>query len=111
MKILVAAALVVVAALAYAGPAAAFVVAVTTTVPASTVANDTDFKDALAKAIDDVLTHAIAFRPAFVRVQATNLVGGRLYIMLLIADREGEDAMNQVASDPGGPPSGGIEPD
>lgn len=100
MKRWLAAMLVVVATVAFAGPAAAYVVAVTTTVPASTVANDTDFNDALRKAIDDVLSHAIAFRPAFVRVQAANLVGGRLYIMLLIADREGEDAMNELAADP-----------
>ena len=100
MKILLAAMLVVGATVAKASPAAAYVVAVTTSVPASVIADDADLKDALKTAVDDVLAHAIAFRPTFVRVQATNVVRGRLYIMLLIGDREGEEAMSLLTADP-----------
>ena len=99
-RTLLAAALVLCATLALANPAAAYVVAVTTSVPASTMADDADLAEAVAAAVDDVLTHVIAFRPAFVRVQAANLAGGRLYITLLIGDRDGDAAMNKLAADP-----------
>jgi hypothetical protein len=100
VKILLAAMLMVGATVACANPADAYVVAVTTSVPASVIADDTDLKDALKKAVDDVLAHAIAFHPTFVRVQATNIIRGRLYIMLLIGDREGEEAMSRLTPDP-----------
>jgi hypothetical protein len=100
MKILLAVMLMVGATVAFARPTAAYVVAVTTSVPASVVADDTDLKDALKTAVDDVLSHAIAFRPTFVRVQAANIVRGRLYIMLLIGDSEGEEAMSLLTGDP-----------
>ena len=100
MKILLAAMLMVGATVACANPTDAYVVAVTTSVPASVIADDTDLKDALKKAVDDVLAHAIAFHPTFVRVQATNVIRGRLYIMFLIGDREGEEAMSRLTADP-----------
>jgi len=46
-----------------ANPASAYVVAITTSIPATSVADDTDLKAALVSAIDDVLRHAIAFSP------------------------------------------------
>jgi hypothetical protein len=101
VKILTAAMLIVAVMLTSARPAAAYVVAVATSVPASVVADDTDLKDALKAAVDDVLARAIAFHPTFVRVQAANIVGGRLYIMLLIGDREGEEAMSLLTGEPG----------
>jgi|SoiMetStandDraft_2_1073263.scaffolds.fasta_scaffold02216_2 hypothetical protein len=99
MKILWVTVLILSATLGLAHPAAAYVVAVTTSISASTLADDTDLAEALEAAVDDVVAHAIAFRPAFVTVQATNLAGGRLYIMLLIGDRDGEEAIHTLAAD------------
>ena len=45
-----------------ANPASAYVVAITTSIPATSVADDTDLKAALVSAIDDVLRHAIRRR-------------------------------------------------
>jgi len=70
-------------------PAAAYVVAVTTSIPAQSVATDDDLDAALKSAIDDVLQHVVAFRPTFVTVQDARAVGGRVYILLLIGDDDG----------------------
>ena len=40
---------------------------------------------------DDVLHHAIAFTPILVTLQTARVVGDRIYILLLIADGEGEE--------------------
>jgi hypothetical protein len=58
-------------------PAAAYVVVVTTSVPAQSVADDDAFEAALKSAIDDVLRHVVAFSPTFVTVQGARAVGGR----------------------------------
>ena len=39
----------------------------------------------------DVLHHAIAFTPILVTLQTARVVGDRIYILLLIADGEGEE--------------------
>src|SRR5262244_2340273 len=64
--------------------ATAYVVEVTTSIPAATAADDARFKDALESAINDVLHHAIAFTPTVVAVHKARVVGGRIYILLLI---------------------------
>jgi hypothetical protein len=48
-------------------------------------------------AIDDVLRHAIAFSATFVTVLKTSLVEDRIYILLLIGDREGEEMMKKLS--------------
>src|SRR5438270_12485774 len=73
-----------------ASPAAAYVVAIPTSISAESVADDTDLTAALRSAIDDVLSHAVAFSPTFVTVQPARLVGDRVYHLLLNGDAEGE---------------------
>jgi len=80
-----------------ANPASAYVVAITTSIPATSVANDTDLKAALVSAIDDVLRHAIAFSPTFVTVLEIRVVDDRFYILLLIGDSEGEEMMKKLS--------------
>ena len=75
------------AIVAVANPASAYVVAITTSIPAKSVADDADLKAALLSAIDDVLRHAIAFSPTFVTVLKARVVEDRIYILLLIGDR------------------------
>src|SRR5438552_18605577 len=80
-------------------PAAAYVVAVTTSIPAQKVADDDDLEAAVKSAIDDVLQHAIAFSPTFVSVQSARVVGERVYILLLIGDDEGVATLKALSVD------------
>jgi len=79
-------------------PAVAYVVAVTTSIPAQKVADDDDLDAALKSAVDDILQHAIAFSPTFVTVQSARVVGGRVYILLLIGDDEGMATLKELAT-------------
>lgn len=76
--------------------ATAYVVEVTTSIPVATAADDARLKDALESAISDVLHHAIAFTPTVVTVHKARVVGGRIYILLLIADDDGEETMKRL---------------
>jgi hypothetical protein len=72
-------------------PAAAFVVEVTTTVSVADMQDEAQLQRALESAVDGVLQDAIAF----VLTRAV-IVGDRLYLRLLIADQEGERAVNDL---------------
>jgi hypothetical protein len=96
MKTLVAA-LIGLAVTMTAYPAAAYVVAVTTSIPAQSVANDDDLDAALKSAIYDVLRHVVAFSPTFITVQSARAAGGRVYILLLIGDDEGAAALKALS--------------
>jgi hypothetical protein len=82
--------------------AGAYVVQVVTTVPvaAATGAQGTSqLADVVESAIRDVLSHAIAFTPTVVRIEDARIVGERLYLVLLIADTEGEAIIEGLATD------------
>lgn len=81
--------------------AGAYVVQVVTTVPvAATGAQGTSqLGDVIESAIRDVLSHAIAFTPTVVRIENARIVGERLYLVLLIADTEGEAIIEELATD------------
>src|SRR3989441_3674230 len=80
-----------------ANPASAYMIAITTSIPATSVADDTDLETALESAIDDVLRNAIAFSPTFVTVLEIRVVDDRIYILLLIGDSEGEEMMKKLS--------------
>ena len=80
-------------------PANAYVVEITTSIPTASVADKAQLKDAIESAIDDVLRHAIAFTPTVVTIQNARVVGDRIYILLLIADGDGEEMMKQLSGD------------
>src|SRR5262249_42528890 len=69
--------------------ATAYVVEVTTSIPAATAADDARFKDALESAINDVLHHAIAFTPTVVAVHKARVGGGRVYLPPPIPGEDG----------------------
>jgi hypothetical protein len=96
MKTLLAATLIGLAVVTFATPAAAYVVAVTTSFAVDTIDDEGDLAAALESAVDDVLSHAIAFSPTFVTVQTARVVGDRVYILLLIGDGEGEETMETM---------------
>ena len=82
-----------------ANPAAAYVVEVTTSIPIASAEDKEQLRDALSSAIDDVLDHAVAFTPTVVTLRSARVVGNRIYIVLLIADGDGEEAMKQLSTE------------
>jgi len=88
--------LIVVSLAAWPTLVAAYVVQITTSIPVAG-GNDAKLKDALRAAIDDILEHAIAFEPTVVEVRDARVVGDRVYILLLIADDDGEDTMKTLS--------------
>jgi hypothetical protein len=94
----------------FGSPATAYVVEITTSIPVTSPGDDARLKDALRSAIDDVLNHAIAFTPTLVTVQSARVVGDQIYLLLLIADGDGEETMKRLsaeepAADASPPPS------
>ena len=82
-----------------ANPAAAYVVEVTTSIPIASAEDKEQLRDALSSAIDDVLDHAIAFTPTVVTLRSARIVGDQIYIVLLIADGDGEEAMKRLSTE------------
>lgn len=99
LKTLLAATLIGPAIVTFATPAAAYVVAVTTSFAATTIDDESDLAAALESAVDDVLSHAIAFSPTFATVETARVVRDRVYILLLIGDGEGEKTMKELSVD------------
>ena len=81
---------------AWATPATAYVLQIAASIPVASADDDTQLKVALSSVIDDILQHAIAFAPTAVTVQDARVVGDRIYILLLIADGDGEETMRQL---------------
>ena len=81
---------------AWATPAMAHVLQIAASIPVASGADDTQLKAALNSAIDNILQHAIAFAPTVVTVRDARVVGDRIYILLLIADGDGEETMQQL---------------
>ncbi|HEV8616334.1 MAG TPA: hypothetical protein VGU22_12660 [Methylomirabilota bacterium] len=80
----------------FAAPASAFVVEVTTSVAVADAADQRELSDAVRSAVDDVLSDAIAFRPTLILLTHAAIVGDRLYIRLLLADKDGEQTFRDL---------------
>src|SRR5882724_1831449 len=91
------AALVGLAIAAFASPATAYVAQIATSIPAASLDDDAQLQQALGVAIDDVLQHAIAFAPTVLMVQSARVVGDRVYILLLVADSDGEKIIDRLS--------------
>jgi len=79
--------------LAVAAPANAFVAQVATSIPAAAIEDDAQFREAVYTAIQGVIKRAIAFTPSLVELQSAKVVGDRLFLLLLVADPEGEETL------------------
>jgi hypothetical protein len=79
-----------------ASPASAYLAEVTTSVAVTDTDDRAAVQQALMNAVDSVLKEAIAFTPTLVLLTSAAVVGDRLYIRLLIADREGEKTFNEL---------------
>lgn len=84
---------------AFANPAMAYVVEITTSVQVTKVADKAELQHAVEVAVDDVLNNAIAFSPTVVTLQNAQLVGDRIYLLLLIADEDGEKTMEAFSAE------------
>jgi len=87
---------------AFADPATAYIAQVTTSIPAASLDDDAGLKQALGAAIEDVLQHVIAFAPTVLTVRDARVVGDRVYILLLIADGEGEEMLKRLSAEDAG---------
>lgn len=83
---------------ALASPATAYVVQVTTSIALADVDDKAQLMHAIQSAVDDVLSHAIAFSPTMVTVQNARVVGDRMYMLLLIADADGEKTLEVIST-------------
>jgi len=78
------------ALLTMASPATAYIVGALTSIRAEDAADDATLEKAIRAAVDDVATHAVAFRPTMVSLREARLVGDRIYLLVLLADQAGE---------------------
>src|SRR5688500_11101668 len=84
-------------------PATAYLVEVTTSV-AVTGAEDRDaLQNAIMTAVDEALEDAIAFTPTLIVLTHATVVGGRLYVRLLVADADGERTFDALHAPPAAP--------
>ena len=79
-------------------PALAYVVVVTTSVPATSAGDETQLKTVVESAVKDVLAHAVAFTPTLVTLENARLLGDRIYLVLLIADADGEKSLEALSA-------------
>jgi hypothetical protein len=68
----------------------AYIVEALTSIPVDPAADKESVVKAIMAAVDDVATHAVAFRPAVVSLRDAKLIGGRIYLFVLIADEAGQ---------------------
>jgi hypothetical protein len=78
------------ALLTTASPAAAYVIEALTSIPDGEAADKPALEKAIQAAVDDIATHAVAFKPTIVSLREAKLVGDRIYLFVLIADAAGE---------------------
>jgi RNA polymerase sigma factor (sigma-70 family) len=81
------------AVLVVAAPAPAYVVEAVTAISADEGDDRTRLENAIQAAMDDVAAHAIAFTPTVVVLLDARLIGDRIFLFVLLADREGERAV------------------
>jgi hypothetical protein len=79
-------------------PVEAYVVEVMTTITVADANDQTALREALQTAVDGVLKDAIAFQPTLVVLTRAMVVGDRLYVRLLIADKEGERTVEELGA-------------
>jgi hypothetical protein len=87
------------ALLTVAAPAPAYVVEAVTTISAAEGEDRTRLDGAIQAAIDDVAAHAVAFTPTVVALLDAKLIGDRIFLFVLLADREGEQTIKVLLNE------------
>jgi hypothetical protein len=88
-----------------AAPASAFVAEVTTSVAVTDATDAAQIENAIHAAVKDVLEGAIAFTPTVAVVTRAVVMGGRVYVRLLLADKDGEETFGTLNNVPATPPA------
>ncbi len=86
-----------------ASPAGAYLIEVTTSVAVSDVDDQRVLQAAVMTAVDGVLKEAIAFTPTLIVLTNATVVGDRLYVRLLVADKDGERTFDELNTPPDQP--------
>jgi len=79
--------------LTVAAPAPAYLVEAVTTIAAAEGEDPTRLDGAIQAAIDDVAAHAVASTPTVVALLNAKLIGDRIFLFVLFADRQGEQTI------------------
>jgi hypothetical protein len=79
-----------------ASPAMAYMAVITTSVAVANGADEAELRSAVESAVTDVLRRAIAFSPTIVTLEKATLVGNRLYLVLFLADEDGETSVSTL---------------
>jgi hypothetical protein len=87
------------ALLAVAAPAPAYVVEAVATISAAEGEDRTRLDGAIQAAIEDVAAHAVAFTPTLVALLDAKLIGDRIFLFVLFADREGEQTIKVLLNE------------
>ena len=87
------------ALLAVTAPAPACVVEAVTTISAAEGEDRTRLDGAIQAAIDDVAAHAVAFTPTLVALLDAKLIGDRIFLFVLLADRQGEQTIKVLLNE------------
>jgi hypothetical protein len=92
-------AITVLAIVVSASPARAYVVEVATSIPVANVEDAAQLEKAIHSMVDDVLKNAIAFTPTVITLHDARVIGDRIYMLLVIADADGEATIKALAGD------------
>ena len=98
MKRLITAIVALIIVTTLAGPAMAYVAVVTTSVAVASAADEAQLGRAVDAALADVLAHAIAFVPTRMTLEGVRVIGDRIYLILLMADEEGEKSLESFST-------------
>ena len=86
-------------------PAAAYIIEALTSISADEAVDKETLENAIRAAVDDVAAHAVGFTPTVVSLREAKLIGGRIYLFVLLADAAGEAEMHvlEATAPPPGP--------
>jgi hypothetical protein len=77
-------------------PAPAYMVEAVTAIPAAEGDDRRRLEDAIQAAMDDLATHAVALTPTVMALLDARLIGDRIFLFVLLADRDGEQAVKRL---------------
>ena len=103
----VAAGLAMLAACAVASPAGAAVIEISTSVAVADAEDQDVVRAAVQRAVDELVKDAASFTPTLVVLTRSVVIGGRLYLRVLLADESGEKSLRDLTApaDAPAPPS------
>ncbi len=81
----------------------AYVVEVAASIPVPNGEDSAQLDDALRSVVDDILKNAIGFTPTVVALQSARRVGDRIYMLFVIADKDGEEMIEALSSETSAP--------